>query len=92
MTDFQRLAPRLYQAHKERKHEIFIWDRQVIRYQTKKLELERLIAHRELQLVRAQYRNSYRYIAVREKKLDDARRQMQKLVDEHVALRNLGGF
>lgn len=37
-------------------------------------QLERLVAHRELQLVRAQGIGRGRYIATRERKLTDARR------------------
>lgn len=46
---------------------------------TARLRLERLIAHRELQLIRAGARGSRRYLEVRQRKLDSARRALGRL-------------
>lgn len=43
------------------------------------LEAERVLAHRELQLVRAFATDDARYIAQRERKLDAIRRQVARL-------------
>lgn len=49
-----------------------------------RLKLERLVAHRELQLARAQARHDGEYIAMRMRKLAAARRALERL-DESVA-------
>ncbi len=81
MTPFEKIAPRLALAHKERKAEIWEADRAWARSETERVKLERLVAHRELQLVRAQWGNSARYVAVRQRKFNSARRALDRLLE-----------
>jgi len=53
------------------------------RYLAKHLELERLIAHRELQLQRAFVKGHGGYISQRQRKLDAAVRAMKTLEKGH---------
>jgi hypothetical protein len=71
---FALVAPRLERAHRERKLELV--QERLARHRARDAELkaERLVAHRELQMVRAGSSGSARYIAVRARKLDQARR------------------
>lgn len=82
-TEFERLAPRLALAHRQRKHEIHNEDMEERRYLAKHLELERLIAHRELQLQRAFIRGNGGYISQRQRKLGAAVRAMEALEKTH---------
>ncbi len=80
MTTFERVAPRLALAHKQRKEEIRLADRARYKSESRRVELERLVAHRELQLVRAYSRNSARYVNERQRKLNEARGALSRLM------------
>lgn len=55
------------------------FDREERRRTNRLLRAERLLAHRELQLIRAGFRNERRYVALRQRKLDAARRLVDQL-------------
>ena len=80
MSVFERVAPRLALAHKQRKEEIRLADRAWYKSESRRVELDRLVAHRELQLVRAYSRNSARYVITRQVKLDEAREALDRLM------------
>ena len=52
-------------------------DRVALMRQAKLVELQRLVAHRELQLIRAYATGRGRYIVARQRKLEQARRRLQ---------------
>lgn len=73
------IAPRLARARDQHEHLAGIAYQQHRKRVQKRLELERLVAHRELQLVRAQHRGNARYIAERQRKLSSAQRALARL-------------
>jgi hypothetical protein len=75
------VAPRLAKARDERVLELRAeaWARR--RRMRQELALDRLIAHRELQLVRAYGTGNARYIRARERKLAEARCR-RRILDE----------
>lgn len=73
------VAPRLALALEDYKAEA-AWDKaQRMRFSDRKLHYEALIAHRELQLIRAQYKGNRKYIAKRQRKLVEAHEEMAAL-------------
>lgn len=79
---FRAVAPRLELAHRQRREEIAQRRRQLARLADRVLEYERLVAHRELQEIRAAERVSLsdkarrQYSKQRFKKLNRAREQL----------------
>lgn len=85
---FRRVAPRLELAHRQRREEIADLHRRRSHVLSLILEQERLIAHRELQVLRAGARlkrvdRKQRYVDYRQVKLDRARAELGLL---HVRL------
>jgi hypothetical protein len=78
MTTLAQVAPRLAKAHRERQREIEVEARKERHRQTMLLKAERLEAHRDLQLIRAYATGDRRYIERRERKLDQARREVAR--------------
>lgn len=78
VTTLAVIAPRLAKAHRERTREIEAERAQEQHRRTMLLRAQRLVAHRELQLVRAGWTHSPRYIAERERKLEAARAEMRR--------------
>jgi hypothetical protein len=79
---FRSVAPRLERAHRERRRELAELSVGRRRQRSRVLDLERLVAHRELQVVRSGARRSAardgRYMRDRRRKLDDARGQLAR--------------
>ncbi len=73
------VAPRLARARDEWEDMAREHRRQARVRATKRLQVERLVAHRELQLLRAGASGNRRYIAERQRKLDAALRAQQRL-------------
>lgn len=75
---FALVAPRLERAHRERKVEMVAerLARHVAREQ--EMRMERLVAHRELQLLRAATTGNVKYERYRARKLDMARAMLTK--------------
>jgi hypothetical protein len=76
--DFAARCPRLSKAHRERQAELYAERAERRRVRNELLKLERLVAHRELQELRATQRNR-RYYAHRARKLDQARRDLERV-------------
>lgn len=82
-VEFRRVAPRLERAHHERQAELARESAARVTAAAQVLHKKALVAHRELQLIRAGARPGGRrkrdsYIAVRERKLDEARRELER--------------
>lgn len=77
--DLASIAPRLALAHRQRRNELLAERAERRRARAELLALERLVAHRELQLVRAGFRDDGRYIARRTHKLARARQDLARL-------------
>lgn len=80
---FRRVAPRLEQAHRERQLELRAESRARVAAAQAVLKAERLVAHRELQLIRAGVRPGGRrkrtsYVDVRTSKLDAAHAELAR--------------
>lgn len=80
---FRRVAPRLERAHRERRAELLRERDQRIDAIHRVLKAERLVAHRELQAVRAgavraSRRSRARYVEIRDVKLAAARRELEQ--------------
>lgn len=78
------IAPRLAVAHAQRRTELEAARQERRRVRNLLMHKERLVAHRELQLVRAMARPGKRrhrasYIAVRQKKLVQARKELAQV-------------
>lgn len=78
MTTLATIAPRLAKAQRERMREIEAEHAQEQHRQAMLLRAQRLVAHRELQLVRAGWTHSPRYIAERQRKLEAARTELRR--------------
>lgn len=78
------IAPRLARARDQRVARLRYEAAERARYRRLSLKAERLIAHRELQLVRAYATGDGRYIAARQRKLAAARRELAA-VEERAA-------
>jgi hypothetical protein len=78
---FRAVAPRLELAHRQRIRELEILSLRRRRARSKVLELEGLVAHREMQLIRAEAttraRRDSRYMEHRNKKLQMARARLR---------------
>lgn len=78
---FLVVAPRLELAHRQRIHEMQILSRRRRAARSKVLELEGLVAHRELQLIRSESRKVARrnshYMEHRRQKLQTARNRLR---------------
>lgn len=86
-TELERVAPRLARAHRQRRAELHALAAERRRLRRRLLELERLVAHRELQELRAGATRDRRYIARRAAKLASARRE---LAEAQARARELG--
>jgi hypothetical protein len=73
------IAPRLAKARDQYLAERAERSRIAVARASKLLELQRLVAHRELQLIRAEHTGNRRYIRERQDKLDSARRRLQTI-------------
>lgn len=78
MTTLADIAPRLAKAQRERRLEIEAAAAQERHRCTKLLQAQRLLAHRELQLIRAEATRDPRYIARRQDKLSQARAEVRR--------------
>ena len=85
--------PRLRRAYEERRAELAAERQGLARERAARLradeklyQAERLVAHRELQVVRAYSTRDRRYIAKRERKLADAREQVARARSRRAAL------
>lgn len=76
-TELRAVAPRLCAAYDGLQRDRYRAARGRRHARGKVLECERLVAHRELQLVRAAETKSGRYIAARRRKLDQARAKLE---------------
>ena len=76
---FAAIAPRLERAHRGRLEELARERAERQRTRDQIFELERLIAHRELQLQRANAVGDSTYIARRQRKLNRAVRDLARL-------------
>ncbi len=74
-----QVAPRLAKARDERREELRVAAVRRRRVADLILKAERLVAHRDLQLVRAYDTRSSRYIAERQRKLKAAQSQLEHL-------------
>jgi hypothetical protein len=72
------VAPRLARARDARATELIKEARERRRHTTRLMELERLVAHRELQFLRAGATGSRKYVAGRARKLAAARRALER--------------
>lgn len=79
MSALASIAPRLARARDQRVSELRAIERRRRIAQGQLLGVERLVAHRELQLVRAQATGNGRYIAARHRKLAAAERALARL-------------
>jgi len=77
--DLASIAPRLALARDQVVAERAAFAKAEAAYQKRKLQLEWLIAHRELQLARGGFTRDRRYIAWRTRKLETARRELADL-------------
>lgn len=73
------IAPRLARARTQFVEERRVRRRELTRARTDLLRAERLLAHRELQFIRAGARRSRRYLDLRAAKLQDAERLVERL-------------
>lgn len=87
MSSLCTLAPRLYKAHCQRKEELRALELQWAHLETRRVELEALVAHRDLQLVRAYARNSNRYIKTRQDKLAEAEGALKRCMKKRAEVR-----
>ena len=87
MTTFSKIAPRLHKAHSERKVELRALELQWMKLEDDRVRLEGLVAHRDLQLIRAYQRNSGRYIETRRQKLNEAQGALDRCMDRRVKVR-----
>jgi hypothetical protein len=78
MTTLADIAPRLARAHRERRLEVEAQAAEARFRATRLLAAERNLAHRELQLQRSYWTKSPRYIAERQRKLEQARAEVQR--------------
>lgn len=80
-AEFASIAPRLERAHRERRDELAAESRARVRAAGRVLKAQRLVAHRELQLLRAGDRQGgrrarERYVRHRANLLEDARKEL----------------
>lgn len=78
MTRLADIAPRLALARDQRRVELAAESRRRRRLLAELLEAERLVAHRELQLIRAQAIGRRAYIAQRAAKLESGRVELER--------------
>lgn len=76
--DLASLAPRLALARDQHNAMVADRERQILRLQHELLPLERLVAHRDLQLIRASAIGRGRYIDARRRKLTAAQRALTR--------------
>lgn len=83
---FVAVAPRLERAHRQRLQEIAQIRVERLRTQDQILETQRLVAHRDLQLQRANAIGDRRYISRRQHKLKRAQKDLARLERRAVRL------
>lgn len=89
MSELSIMAPRLHQAHCEMKAQMR--DDELVRkqYLDEFTKLNKLVIHRDLQLIRAFYTNDRSYIAKRQKMFDQAMAAKKRLVYRGPVYRDL---
>jgi hypothetical protein len=78
----ETLAPRLSQAQRD----WWVWREQVRHARSDVLDAERLLAHRELQMLRAGRSNKRHYVKERQRKLREAERLVRRFKNRLDAL------
>lgn len=76
---FAHVAPFLERCHRERREELAEARTHIASERKQEAKLERLVAHRELQLVRAGFVGDRRYLKHRQRKLDWARKELARI-------------
>lgn len=76
---FAQVAPFLERCHRERKAELVSIGKALRQARVDELKLERLVAHRELQQLRAGNTRNRKYVAHRTRKLEQAQGALDRV-------------